>query len=105
MDKPIPDVKMQSFLDQILSELATVEEGMTVREICKTFGLPTTKTNLSRVAVKVADLVALGQVEYVGKKRSASVDGTIRPVQAYGLVQGGEGGEQVYDRITDLNGR
>jgi len=87
VDKPQVDLSMSDLLEQIVSELAITEEGMTMKEICLAKGLPATKTNLARVGSKIADLIAVGRVKCIGKRLSSSVDGRISPVPAYGLLK------------------
>lgn len=86
MDKPEPDFTADDLLAQISTQLSVTEEGLTTRELCEGMGMPATNSNMSQVRRQVTDLVALGKVEYAGKKHSMSLIGAIRPVPAWKLI-------------------
>lgn len=87
MDKPVPDFTSDDLLAQISTQLSVTEEGLTTRELCEGMGMPGTSSNMSSVRRRVTDLVALGKVEYAGKKHTMSLTGAIRPSPAWKLVE------------------
>lgn len=86
MAKPKPDFTADDLLAQISTQLSITDEGMTTKEICGALDMVPIEGNLARVRRRIADMVALGQVVYAGKKLMPSITGTMRPSPAWKLV-------------------
>ena len=87
MSKPRPDFTMDDLVAQISEQLATTtEQGMTTRELCAAVGLTPIKANVSKMSNIVSDLIVLGQVECIGRKRVRTVSG-YGSAPAYALIE------------------
>jgi len=87
MGKPRPTFT----IDDLLAELkpSDVPDGVTTRELCRRAGQAPTKTNLSRAARKVFDLIAEEKWEYAGKKATRTIIGGGYMTPAYRPIEGG----------------
>jgi len=80
-----PDFTVDDIVEQIKQQLTTTEEGMTNREITVALGLPPTKSNMGRTFNQLNDLMALGVVEFMGRKEIVSPTGRKKRIEAYAL--------------------
>jgi len=89
MKKPEPMFSTDDLVAELAETLRTAEDGMSTREVCLAMGLPPTKASMSKLAGRIADLVALGIAERCGgRKVTVGIDNVGRPVSAWRLVKG-----------------
>ena len=85
VDLTPPNFTVDDIVAQIKGRLSTASDGMTNREITTALGFPPTKANMGRVYNQLNDLMALGIIEYVGRKEVIGPTGRKKRVEAYAL--------------------